>query len=169
MAEAGILTPQDRVELIEGEVIQMSPIGDRHAMAVNRANMVFARGLGDKVVVSVQNAVRINRYNEPQPDVVLIRPREDFYGNRHPRPEDVVLLIEVADTTLRYDQNVKLPIYARNGVMEVWVVDLSGEAIHVYRDPSERGYRSAQSNARGDSISPLAFPAFSIKVDDLLG
>jgi hypothetical protein len=107
MAEFGILTHSDRVELIEGEIVEMSPIGDRHAMAVNRATMVFARGLGDKVVVSVQNAVHINRYNEPQPDVVLIRPREGFYGTGHPNPNDVVLLIEVSDTTLQYDRGVR--------------------------------------------------------------
>ena len=147
MAEAGILQPTDRVELVEGEVVEMSPIGDRHAMAVNRATMVFARGLGDKVVVSVQNAVRIDRYNEPQPDVVLIRPREDFYGVRHPRPDDVVLLIEVADTTVRYDRNVKVPIYARSGIPEIWIVDLNKEVIHIYRGPSTRCLQSARDKA----------------------
>ena len=150
MAEAGILTPQDRVELIEGEIIEMSPIGDRHAMAVNRATMIFARGLGDKAVVSVQNAVRINRYNEPQPDVVLIRPREGFYGIRHPRPEDVVLMIEVSDTTLHFDRNVKVPIYARNGIIEVWIVDLNNDSIHVYREPKEATYTLVETRTKGE-------------------
>ena len=169
MAEAGILKATDRVELIEGEIVEMSPIGDRHAMTVNRATMVFARSLGDRVVVSVQNAVRINRYNEPQPDVVLIRPREGFYGTRHPRPEDVVLLIEVSDTTLRYDRNVKLPIYARNGISEVWIVDLDNELIHVYRQPTAGSYAVVETKRRGESISLQPFPSFSIGVDDLLG
>ena len=169
MAEAGILTPQDRVELIEGEIIEMSPIGDRHAMAVNRATMIFARGLGDKAVVSVRNAVRINRYNEPQPDVVLIRPREGFYGARHPRPEDVVLMIEVSDTTLHFDRNVKVPIYARNGIIEVWIVDLNNDSIHVYREPKEATYTLVETRTKGESISPRQFPDFLISVTDLLG
>jgi Uma2 family endonuclease len=169
MAEAGILKPTDRVELIEGEIIEMSPIGDRHAMAVNRANMIFARGLGDKVVVSVQNAARIDRYNEPQPDVVLIRPREDFYGTRHPRPDDVVLLIEVSDKTLRYDRGVKLPIYARSGIPEVWIVDIENDAIHVYRGPDANKYTITETKRRGESVSPAAFPTFIVTVNDLLG
>jgi Uma2 family endonuclease len=169
MAEVGILGPADRVELIEGEIVEMSPIGDRHAMAVNRTNMVFARGLGDNVVVSVQNAVRVDRYNEPQPDIVLIRPREGFYGVRHPRPEDVVLLIEVADTTLRYDRDVKLPIYAKNGVNEVWIIDLKNDVIHVYREPKDGKYTVVEKKDRRESVSPQAFSSFAINVDDLLG
>src|SRR5262249_52461293 len=136
MAEAGILNPTDRVELIEGEIVEMSPIGDRHAMTVNRATMLLARGLGDRVVVSVQNAVRINRYNEPQPDVVLVRPREGFYGRSHPQPDDVILLIEVADTTLHYDRDIKLPICARSGIPEVWIVNLTSDTVETYRQPS---------------------------------
>jgi Uma2 family endonuclease len=169
MAEAGILKPTDRVELIEGEIVEMSPIGDRHAMAVNRATMVFARGLGDQVVVSVQNAVRINRYNEPQPDVVLIRPREGFYGDRHPRPEDVVLLMEVADTTLKYDQNVKLPIYARNGIREVWILDLQKDVIYIYREPEGGSYTVRETRPPSESVSPQAFPGFAISAAELLG
>jgi len=169
MAEAGILTETDRVELIEGEIVEMSPIGDRHAMAVNRATMIFTRGIGDQAVVSIQNAAHIDRYNEPQPDVVLIRPREGFYGTRHPRPEDVVLLIEVSDTTLRFDRSVKLPIYARSGICEVWIVDLINNAIHVHREPTGRSYAVIGTKGRGESISVQAFPKFEIKVDDLLG
>jgi Uma2 family endonuclease len=130
---------------------------------------VFARSLGDRVVVSIQNAVRINRYNEPQPDVVLIRPREGFYGTRHPRPEDVVLLIEVSDTTLHYDRTVKLPIYARNAISEVWIVDLDNDVIHVHRQPIAGSYAMIETKRRGESISPHAFPSFAIGVDDLLG
>ena len=110
MAETGILTPDDRVELVEGEIVEMSPIGDRHLEAVNRATMIFARGIGDRAVVSIQNAAHMDRYNEPQPDVVLIRPREGFYGKGKPDPQDVLLLIEVSDSTLRFDRKVKLPV-----------------------------------------------------------
>jgi len=169
MGEAGILTSTDRVELIEGEIIEMSPIGDRHAMSVNRATMIFARGLGDRVVVSVQNAAHMDRYNEPQPDVVLIRPREGFYGKGHPNPEDVVLLIEVSDTTLRFDRNVKLPVYARNSIREVWIVDLKSDVVHVFREPKGSTYVSIETKTRNESISTQAFPDFSISVDDLLG
>jgi Uma2 family endonuclease len=169
MAEVGILTESDRVELIEGEIVEMSPIGDRHLMSVTRANMIFARGLGDRVVVSVQNAAYMDRYNEPQPDVVLIRPREGFYGTGRPHPEDVVLLIEVSDSTLRFDRTVKLPIYARNGIREVWIVDLKTDAIHVHREPQGQTYASASTRKRGESVAPQSFPDFAIQVNDLLG
>ena len=169
MAEAGILKPDDRLELIEGEIVEMSPIGDRHSLVVMRATNIFARGLGDKTAISVQLPVRIDRHNELQPDVVLVRPRENFYGTRHPRPEDVVLLIEVSDTTLQTDQQVKLPIYARSAVAEVWIVDINNDAIHIYRAPKSNKYTSITIKQRGDSVSPAAFPTFAVKVDDLLG
>ena len=169
MAEVGILTPQDRVELIEGEIVEMSPIGTRHAMTVNRASMIFARGVGDRAVVAIQNPAHIDNYNEPQPEVVLIRPREGFYGTAHPAPEDVLLLIEVSETSLRFDRNVKLPIYARSGVREVWIVDLNNAVVHMFRNPSERNYSDATIKGRGKSISLEAFPDFSVRVDELLG
>jgi len=169
MAEVGILTDQDRVELIEGEVIEMSPIGKRHAMTVNRATMLFARGIGDKAVVSIQNAAHLDDYNEPQPDVVLIRPREGFYGTGHPEPEDVLLLIEVAESSLRFDRKVKLPIYARSGIPEVWIVDLNTDVIHIFRNPKEGNYLDLTSKGRGEALSVEAFPDFSIRVDELLG
>ena len=169
MAEAGILTDEDRVELIEGEIIEMSPIGTRHAMAVTRALMIFARGLGDKVVVAVQNPAHMDRYNEPQPDVVLIRPREDFYGKGHPNPEDIVLMIEVADTSLRKDRLLKLPVYARNGVREVWIIDVKDDVIYIHRQPTAAAYLSFETKGRGEVVSPEAFPDFAVTVDDLLG
>jgi Uma2 family endonuclease len=169
MAETGILSENDRTELIEGEIIQMSPIGDPHFNAVNRATMIFARGIGDRVVVSVQNPAVMDRHNEPQPDVVLIRPREGFYGSGKPDPEDVVLLIEISDTSLRFDQEVKLPVYARNGVREVWIVDLQDEVIRVHREPKGKTYTSIEIKQRNEQISPQAFPDFSVNVSDLIG
>src|SRR5262245_42669786 len=163
MAEVGILKPTDRVELIEGEIVEMSPIGVRHAMAVNRATMIFARGVGDKAVVAIQNAARIDIYNEPQPDVVLIRPREGFYGIEHPKPEEVMLLIEVSETSLRFDRNIKLPIYARCGIPEVWIIDLNSDTISVYRKPKDKFYTETVVRGRGESISPGAFADFIIK------
>lgn len=169
MAEAGIIADGERVELIEGEIVQMSPIGDRHSLAVNRANMIFARGVGDRAVVSVQNPASMDRYNEPQPDVVLIRPREGFYGTGKPAPEDVLLMIEVADTTLRKDRNVKLPVYARNGIREVWIVDLQHDVILVFRDPKDGAYQTSETFKLGQLIRCGAFPEFAIESGELLG
>jgi Uma2 family endonuclease len=169
MADAGILTDEDRVELIEGEIVEMSPIGDRHMIAVNRANMIFARGVGDKAVVSVQNPASMDRYNEPQPDVVLIRAREGFYGTGKPDPEDVLLLIEVSDTTLQKDRRVKLPVYARNGIREVWIVDLKSDVIRIYRQPKNGTYTFSETRDRTQTVALEAFPEFVINVTDLIG
>jgi Uma2 family endonuclease len=169
MAETGILTASDRVELIEGEIVEMSPIGDRHMNAVNRATMIFARGVGDKAVVSIQNPAHMDRHNEPQPDVVLIRPREGFYGKGTPDPDDVLLLIEVSDSTLSFDLKVKLPVYARTGIREVWIVDLQKDLIHVHRKPTKATYGSIEIRGRGELISPQAFPDFLIDAGDLMG
>ena len=131
--------------------------------------MIFARGIGDRVVVSVQNPAFMDRFNLPQPDVVLIRPREGFYGDGKPYPEDVVLLIEVFDSSLRFDRKVKVPIYARSGIREVWIVDLQNAAIHVYRDPKDKTYTSIETRHHGETASPQACPDFTVKVSDLLG
>jgi Uma2 family endonuclease len=169
MAEAGILEYGERVELIEGEIVEMSPIGDRHAIAVIRALMIFARGVGDRAVVSVQNPTNIDRYNEPQPDLILMRPREGFYGTSKPSPEDALLLIEVSDSSLRFDRNVKLPIYARSGFREVWIMDLKANSIQVHREPSGDAYSFVETLDRNQTISPQAFPEFVINVSDLIG
>jgi len=169
MGETGILSENDRTELIEGEIIEMSPIGNPHMNAVNRTNMIFARGIGDKVVVSVQNPAFMDQYNLPQPDVVLIRPRESFYGEGLPNSEDVVLLVEVADASLRFDRKVKIPIYARSGVQEVWIVDLQNQIIHVYREPKGNIYVTIETKERSEIISPQAFPDFRVNVSELIG
>jgi Uma2 family endonuclease len=131
--------------------------------------MIFARGIGDKAVVSIQNEFAIDRYNQPQPDVVLIRPREGFYGTKHPQPNEVALVIEVSETSIYHDRKVKLPIYARSGVPEVWIIDLNNDVIEICRQPKDRTFSSIQRHHRGEFISPEAFPDFLIKVDDLLG
>ncbi len=169
MAEAGILTPEDRVELIEGEIIQMSPIGRRHAGCVNRVNDLFTFKFRGKAVVTVQNPVRLNDYNEPQPDLVLAKPRADYYASGHPVPEDVFLVFEAADTTLSKDRNVKLPIYARLGIPEVWIADLKHDLILVFRDRSGEQYKTSHTFQRGDWLFVSAFPKISLKVEDLLG
>ena len=133
MGEAGILHEDDRVELIQGELVQMTAIGTRHFSCVNRLNRLMVLNFGDEAIVSVQNPVRLNEYNEPQPDVTVIRTRD--YRESLPMPEDVLLLIEVSDTTLAYDRGIKLPLYARAGIGEVWIVNLPGEIIERHTGP----------------------------------
>jgi hypothetical protein len=166
MAQAGILSEDDRVELIEGEIIQMTGIGSRHANTVTQLTMLFATRLAGRAVVSVQNPVRLSFYTEPQPDVVLLRPRS--YADAHPRPEDVFLLVEVSDTTLPYDRDVKLPLYARAGVREVWIVDLEAEAIHIYRAPAEHGFTVTEHRSGDQPSCPEAFPDVGLNVGEIL-
>ena len=169
MAEVGILDPDDRVELIEGEIIQMSPIGDRHAGCVNRANDLFTHLFRGKAVVTVQNPVRLNKYNEPQPDLTLCKWRADFYSSKHPRPEDILLALEVADTTLKKDLKLKLPIYARLGIVELWIEDLRHDQLLVFRDPEGDKYKTHLTFGRGGALHVLAFPDTSLEVEQLLG
>ncbi|HEV7516125.1 MAG TPA: Uma2 family endonuclease [Thermoanaerobaculia bacterium] len=168
MLAAGILSEDDRVELIEGEILQMSPIGSPHAGCINRVNRVFAPLVG-RTILSVQNPLRLNDLSEPQPDFVLLRPREDFYADSHPGPEDVLLLVEVADASLGFDRRVKAPLYALNGIAELWIVDLLGRAVEVYRHPSPRGYQEVRRYERGDLPGLLAFPDLSLTVEEVLG
>lgn len=175
MAEAGILGPEERVELIEGEIVRMSPMGSRHAGCVHRLNNVFARLLGAKAIVACQCPLRLSEFSEPEPDIALLEPREDFYASSHPVPSDVLLLIEVADSSSGFDREVKLPLYAAAGVSEVWIVDLAERLVRVYRDPSGRTYSDAQVRAADEDrdedgvVSPLAFPDAELRVADLVG
>ncbi|MDR7554009.1 MAG: Uma2 family endonuclease [Armatimonadota bacterium] len=166
MALAGILSEDDRVELIEGEIVEMTPIGSRHADVVTRLTMLLARAVGDRALVSVQNPVRLDRYSEPQPDLTVLRPGS--YAARHPEPSDVLLLIEVADATGRYDRGVKLPLYARAGVPEVWIVDLQAHAVEQYRAPAPDGYREVTRHRPGDRLAPEALPDLVVSVEAVL-
>lgn len=167
MGEAGILHEDDRVELIEGEIVEMAPIGNRHFHSVMMFTHRLVGAVGERALVSVQNPVRLSPRTEPQPDVVLLRLRRD-YRERGALAEDVLLLVEVADTTLGYDRGVKLPLYARAGVPEVWIVDIAGEAIEVYRGPAGAAYRETWRVGRGERLSPAAFPEAAIAVDEFL-
>ena len=168
MAEVGILGPEDRVELIEGEIIQMSPIGTAHAYAVTALTTLLVRVLGERALLSPQNPVHLPRDSEPQPDVVLLRPPLDRYAARHPQPDDVLLLIEVADSSYRFDREIKLPLYAGARVAEFWIVDLAREVVEVFRDPEGRRYRVAERVGRGARIAPAAFPDATILIDEIL-
>jgi Uma2 family endonuclease len=169
MAEVGILTPDERVELIEGEIIRMSPIGLRHAARVNRATDLFTLKFRGKATVTVQNPVHLNQYNAPQPDILLLKHREDYYASKRPSPEDTLLLLEVSDTTLGFDLNVKTPIYAATGVPEVWIADLRKNVIRVFRNPEAGQYRTVLTFSGDDALSVLAFPDVVFKASDLIG
>jgi Uma2 family endonuclease len=169
MGEAGILTPEDRVELIEGEILQMSPIGNRHAACVDRAAKLLILRLQDRAVISIQNPVRLDRYSEPQPDVLVLKPRDDFYASTGHTAADVLLMIEVSETTLRYDTQRKVPLYAAAGVPEVWIEDLNNDVILVYREPSGNTFQTTFECGSGETIEPLAFPDVALVVNDLLG
>src|SRR5262245_5072588 len=149
MAAAGILHEDDRLELIDGEIVEMTPIGRRHAACVAELNRMLVPAIGLRALVWPQNPIILPNDTEPQPDIVLPRPRADRYLQDDARPEDVLLLVEVADTSQRYDRQVKAPIYARAGVAEVWIVDLPAEVIEIYRDPTPGGYARVERVGRG--------------------
>ena len=140
LGDIGVLAENARVELIEGQLFDMAPIGIAHASIVDDLTRRFILGVGERAVVRPQNPVVINSMTELQPDVALLRPPRETYRLRHPRATDVLLLVEVADSSLRYDQHVKIPMYARCGIPEVWLIDTSASVLTVHRDPSERGY-----------------------------
>lgn len=166
MAEVGILGPDERVELLEGEIVPMNPIGSPHAWCVKRIVAIFAPRSG-QILLSVQDPLRLDGHSEPEPDVVLLRP--DVPQNRHPQPEDVLLVIEVADSSLVRDRQTKAPLYARFNIPEYWIVDLTTQRVEVYRDPSPAGYRSVRLIGRGDTVNPLFAPDLIVDVATILG
>lgn len=168
MAEARILREDDRVELLDGEVVEMAPIGSRHAACVTRLNATLSRRLAGRALVNVQNPIRLGEHSEPQPDIALLRTRADFYAHAHPTPEDVLLVVEVAETSEEYDREVKVPLYARWGIPEVWLVDLANQTIEVYRGASPTGYLDVRSIGSGQPLVPQAFPDLRLTVEDVL-
>ena len=169
MGQVGILSAKDRVELIDGEVVAMSPIGPPHSAHVDRANRAFVLKAGDDAIVRVQGAVRLDLFNEPQPDVVLLRPRPDFYESAHPGPADILLVVEVADSSLDFDRSVKMRLYARMGVPDFWLVDVKAHELTRFNDPAPDGYRAQQRDGRGRLVAPVLLPACVVSTDDLLG
>jgi Uma2 family endonuclease len=169
MLEAGILAEDDRIELIEGEIIEMSPIGDAHAACVIRLTMLFTRLVGLSALVSVQNPIRLGNYSEPQPDLALLKPRGDFYAQGKPTPADVLLVVEVADSSVQFDRNVKVPLYARALIPAVWLVDLNAGVIEIYSQPTGGTYQAVRTARRGDSLTIDSLPGLAIPVDDILG
>ena len=168
MAETGVLRPDARVELINGEINDMSPIGPFHGGVTKYLIDVFSAAAKGRWKLGVQDPVRLNDQSEPQPDVALLRPAADFYRRRHPGPDDVFLLIEVADFSLDQDREQKLPAYGRAGIPEVWIVNLNELTVEVYREPHFEGYASRTILRAGEQASPAAYPDVSVDVGELL-
>ncbi|MCD6255854.1 MAG: Uma2 family endonuclease [Deltaproteobacteria bacterium] len=168
LVEVGILSEDDRVELINGEIIEMTPVGAKHASCINKLAFLFNLKLQGKALVSVQNPLHIDEYNEPQPDIMLLRYKENFYSDRHPIPQDVFLLIEVAESSIDYDRKVKLPLYVKAGISEVWIINLNENCIEIYRDPSKDEYQT-QIKLKGEQrFSPISFPKVTLSVTEII-
>jgi Uma2 family endonuclease len=169
MARAGVLKPDDRVELIEGEIIKMSPIGSPHAACVSRLNDLLRSLEKRKAMVRIQNPIRLNEFSEPVPDIVLLKSRRDYYSARHPIPSDVFLIMEVADTSLLSDRKVKVPLYARALIQEVWLVNLPKKIVEVYYEPAGGTYRRSRKHHRGEAVVAESIPGLELKVNDIFG
>nr|WP_242482517.1 Uma2 family endonuclease [Thiocystis violacea] len=166
MAESGILSPDARVELIEGEIIDMPPIGAPHASAVNRLHQQLLDAVHGQVIVRGQSPVRLDSRNEPEPDIALVRNRSGHYRDRHPSPTDVLLLVEVADSSLRYDRDVKMALYARFGIPETWLINLADATLTAFRAPGAEGYAMAELLA---TDRPIPLPGLEGLSVDLAG
>jgi len=168
MIESGILSDRDRVELIQGEIIEMSPVGRRHAACVDRLAELMILRLASKVIVRTQNPIRLSDDSEPQPDLALLRRRDDYYKTGHPQPGDIFLAIEVSDTTIDFDREVKIPLYAKEGITEVWLVDLNTQSVEVYQEPLSGQYQFIQHCDQGQTLAPQAFPETQFTVNQLV-
>lgn len=168
MIELGILKDYEKAEIIEGELIKKMTVGDRHASTVNVLNRIFSRNLNDEILVSVQNPIRLSDYNEPEPDLVLADLRK-FDGRRHPQPAEIILIVEVSDSTLKYDRDTKLSLYAEAEIYEVWIVNLQNDIIEVHQNPSNGIYQLAKIFKRGEKVQSEVLPNLSLEVDKILG
>lgn len=167
MGEAGVLPPDGRFELIRGEVVEMSPIGSAHAGIVRRLARLLQQQVGTEAIVDIQNPVRLDEWSEPQPDLALLRPRADDYFQRLPGGSDCLLVIEVADTTLAYDRDTKLPLYGAAGVAEAWLIDLQGCSVECHTNPSASGFRDCHRALPSETITATAVPGVSLDLQGL--
>ena len=169
ISEAGILSEDDRVELIGGEIVKMSPIGSRHVGCVNRLNALLNSRVGQAVIVSVQNPIRVDDYSEPEPDLALLKPRADYYSQALACAEEVLLIIEIADTSVDYDRTVKLPLYARSGIPEVLLVNLPQDSAEAHSKPVDGTYQTVRIIKRGQSYSSETLPELVLSAEEILG
>ena len=166
---AGVIGEDDRVELLEGEIVEMSPRGPSHSSCVVRLTRLLYKLDAPGAVIRVQDPIHLGEYSEPQPDISVVQMREDLYSKGHPEPEDILLLIEVAEFSSSYDRDTKLPLCARAGIPEVWIVALLPQTVEVFRSPSENGYSEANVFHQRDTISALNLPQLTLTVDSILG
>lgn len=169
MAEIGFLQADERVELLGGNIVYMSPIGRRHAAFVSRLNKLFLGILPNDIIIWPQNPVILDNYSEPEPDLVILKAKTDFYESAKPTAEDVFLLVEISDSTLVKDRNIKIPLYAKANIQEVWLVNLNEDTVEVYRNSAGDKYNNFNIYKLGDNLSILAFPDVQIKVDQIFG
>lgn len=169
MVETGVLDEGSKVELIEGEIYPMAAMGSRHAACIDRLNKLLSARAGDTAIVLVQCPIELHDTSEPEPDVSLLKFREDFYADAHPKPEDTLLAVEVSDTTLAHDTSVKLPAYARAGIPKVWIVDPNSNSIQIHSNPQTGEYRNTTRIRRGDTFESKALSGAEIAASDILG
>jgi Uma2 family endonuclease len=167
MVATGVLTKYDRVELIDGDILNMPPIGSNHAAVTARLNKLFVLSAGDLAIVSPGSSIRLGDYSVAQPDLLLLKPRDDFYSGQIPTAPDVLLLVEISDSSLAFDQGAKRALYARHGVEEYWVINLPDKRVHVYREPTADGYARSIECSPTDIVSPRALPAVQVTVGTL--
>lgn len=168
MVEAGILAPDERVELIEGQLYRMAAKGTFHSAAITRIKRLLETRLGNRVLLRFQDPVQLSDNSEPEPDVAVVRPEELDYEDHHPTPEEIYLLIEVSDRTLKRDKELKAPAYGRSGIREYWILDVNARQLYVFREPGAEGYASQVVLAESDLVAPLEFPDCQVSVEDLL-
>jgi Uma2 family endonuclease len=168
LVEVGVLNEDERIELIEGRIVPMAPKNIKHAMATRRGLRCFTRVLGERVIIGVQDPVLLNDFSEPEPDIVLLATPDDRYLESHPTPKDIFLVLEIADSSLAYDRDVKCPLFARNGIIHFCLLNLQNRELEDYREPGPNGYRRKQTYSEEESFNLVAFPKISIKVKDLL-
>jgi Uma2 family endonuclease len=169
MAEVGILSRDERVELIEGEIFRTSPFRPPHSACVRRLSYFHGTEIVKAAILSIHNPVRLDEYSEPEPDIALLVRRDDFYSHGHPAPKDVLLVIEVADTSVEYDRGVKVPLYARAGIPEVWLAILPEDHLEAYSQPIDGSYQNVRMLSRGESLSPGMLSGLTVRVEDILG
>jgi Uma2 family endonuclease len=169
MGKAGVFTPDERLELLEGEIYEVSPIGSPHAACVTILHQLLTLKFAGKLIVISQNPIRLDDFSEPQPDIALLRRRDDFYRHAHPTPADVLLIIEVADSTVESDRSYKMPLYAKAGIAEAWLVNLVDECVELYAEPEGEAYQTVRRFTRGEAVAAHSIQDLNLGVSDILG
>ena len=169
LSDEGILTPDDRVELIYGEIVAMSALSAEHMATVDSSSMFWVPAVGDRAIVRVQGSIRLNEWNEPHPDIALLKRRADFYRSRTAGPDDVLLIVEVAESSLEYDREIKLRLYAEFAIPETWIANIRARTVEVYTDPVDGEYTERRTFRHGQTATPAAFPDVELPVSDVIG